>query len=185
MFLRLFQALRAERVPVTPREWLDLLAVLQSDVVPTTPETLHGLARTVLVKDERHYDRFDRAFGRYLQDVSLASPDALGAVIPEDWLRSAFGRELSDEDKATLQQVGSLDELMKTFAERLDEQHERHEGGNRWIGTGGTSPLGNGGHHPGGIRVGGESRNRSAAKVWEQRSFRDLDGDAELSPRFL
>ena len=185
MFLRLFHALRAERVPVTPREWLDLLAVLQSDVVPTTPEALHGLARTVLVKDERHYDRFDRAFGRYLQEVSSAAPDALAAVIPEDWLRSAFGRELSDEDKAKLQQVGSLDELMKKFAERLDEQHERHEGGNRWIGTGGTSPFGNGGYHPGGIRVGGESRNRSAAKVWEQRSFRDLDGDAELSPRNL
>lgn len=185
MFLRLFHALRAERVPVTPREWLDLLAVLQSDVVPSTPEALHGLARTVLVKDERHYDRFDRAFGRYLQDVSAATPDALKSVIPEDWLRSAFGRELSDEDKANLQQVGSLDELMKKFAERLDEQHERHEGGNRWIGTGGTSPFGNGGHHPGGIRVGGESRNRSAAKVWEQRSFRDLDGDAELSPRNL
>ena len=103
MFLRLFQALRAERVPVTPREWLDLLAVLQSDVVPTTPETLHGLARTVLVKDERHYDRFDRAFGRYLQDVAAASPEDLKAVIPEDWLRAAFGRELSEDDKAKLQ----------------------------------------------------------------------------------
>jgi uncharacterized protein with von Willebrand factor type A (vWA) domain len=92
---------------------------------------------------------------------------------------------MSDEDKAKLQQVASLDELMKKFAERLGEQHERHEGGNRWIGTGGTSPFGNGGFHPGGIRVGGESGNRSAAKVWEQRSFRDLDGDAELGPRNL
>ncbi|MFT3754865.1 MAG: VWA domain-containing protein [Pseudoxanthomonas sp.] len=185
MFLRLFQALRAERVPVTPREWLDLLGALEAGVADATPDALHALARTVLVKDERHYDRFDRAFGRYLQDVAAASPDDLKAVIPNEWLRAAAARELSEEDKAKLQQVGSLDELMKKFAERLDEQHARHEGGNKWIGTGGTSPFGNNGHHPGGIRVGGQSRSRSAAKVWEQRDFRELDGDAELSPRNL
>nr|WP_255682231.1 VWA domain-containing protein [Luteimonas sp. BDR2-5] len=177
--------MRAERVPVTPREWLDLLRALQAGVAATTPDALHALARTVLVKDERHYDRFDRAFGRYLQDVAAASPEALQAAIPDDWLRAAFGRELSEEDKAKLQQVGSLDELMKRFAERLSEQHGRHEGGNRWIGTGGTSPFGNSGVHPGGIRVGGDSRGRMAAKVWEQRGFRELDGDAELSPRNL
>ncbi len=185
MFLRLFHALRAERVPVTPREWLDLLGALQADVAPTTPDALHALARTVLVKDERHYDRFDRAFGRYLQEVAAAPAEALQTAIPEDWLRAAFGRDLSDADRAKLQQVGSLDELMRKFAERMAEQHERHAGGNRWIGTGGTSPFGNSGFHPGGIRVGGAGRGRMAAKVWEQRSFRELDGDAELSPRNL
>lgn len=185
MFLRLFHALRAERVPVTPREWLDLLGALQAGVAAPEPQALYALARTTLVKDERHYDRFDRAFGGYLKDVAATAPEALSQVIPEDWLRDALQRELSDEDKARVQQLGSLEELMKQFAERLVEQHERHEGGNRWIGTGGTSPFGHSGYHPGGIRVGGESRNRSAAKVWEQRQFRELDGDAELSPRNL
>lgn len=185
MFLRLFHALRAERVPVTPREWLDLLGALQAGVAAPEPQALHALARTTLVKDERHYDRFDRAFGRYLSDVAAAPPEALSKVIPEDWLRDALQRELSDEDKAKVQQLGSLEELMQQFAERLKQQHERHEGGNRWIGTGGTSPFGHSGYHPGGIRVGGESRNRSAAKVWEQRQFRELDGDAALSPRNL
>lgn len=185
MFLRLFQALRAERVPVTPREWLDLLAALQAEAAPPTPDGLHALARTVLVKDERHYDRFDRAFARYLHEVAAASPQELRAVIPEDWLRAAFGRELSEADKAKLQQVGSLDELLRKFAERLAEQKEEHHGGNRWIGTGGTSPFGHSGYHPGGLRVGGESRNRSAAKVWERRDFRALDGEAALGPRNL
>jgi uncharacterized protein with von Willebrand factor type A (vWA) domain len=185
MFLRLFHALRAERVPVTPREWLDLLGALDAGVADPEPQALYTLARTTLVKDERHYDRFDRAFGRYLKDVAAAPPEALQAVIPQDWLHTALGRELSEEEKAKVQQLGSLEELMQRFAERLAEQHERHEGGNRWIGTGGTSPFGNAGHHPGGLRVGGESRGRMAAKVWEQRSFRELDGDAELSPRNL
>lgn len=185
MFLRLFEALRRERVPVTVREWLDLLAALQAGVGEPTPEGLHALARTVLVKDERHYDRFDRAFGRFLGEVAAAPDEVLSKVIPEDWLNDALQRQLSDEEKAGLQQVGSLDELMKKFAERLAEQHERHEGGNRWIGTGGTSPFGHSGWHPGGMRVGGESRHRSAAKVWEKRSFAELDGDAELGPRNL
>ena len=185
MFLALFDALRAERVPVTPREWLDLLAALQAGAGEPTPEGLHALARTVLVKDERHYDRYDRAFGRFLGQVAAAPDEMLSKVIPGDWLDNALQRQLSDEEKARLQQIGSLDELMRTFAERLAEQHERHEGGNRWIGTGGTSPFGHSGWHPGGMRVGGQSRHRSAAKVWEKRRFAELDGDAELGPRNL
>ena len=185
MFLALFDALRAERVPVTPREWLDLLAALQAGAGEPTPEGLHALARTVLVKDERHYDRYDRAFGRFLGQVAAAPDEMLSKVIPGDWLDNALQRQLSDEEKARLQQIGSLDELMRTFAERLAEQHERHEGGNRWIGTGGTSPFGHAGWHPGGMRVGGQSRHRSAAKVWEKRRFAELDGDAELGPRNL
>ena len=185
MFLALFDALRAQRVPVTPREWLDLLAALKAGAGEPTPEGLYALARTVLVKDERHYDRFDRAFGQFLGQVASAPDAALSKVIPEDWLNNALQRQLSDEEKAKLQQIGSLDELMKQFAQRLAEQHERHQGGNRWIGTGGTSPFGHSGWHPGGMRVGGQSRHRSAAKVWEKRSFAELDGDAELGPRNL
>ena len=185
MFLALFDALRAERVPVTVREWLDLLAALQAGAGEPTPEGLHALARTVLVKDERHYDRYDRAFGRFLGQVAAAPDELLAKVIPADWLDNALQRQLSDEEKAKLQQIGSLDELMRKFAERLAEQHERHQGGNRWIGTGGTSPFGHSGWHPGGMRVGGEGRHRSAAKVWEQRSFAELDGDAGLGPRNL
>ena len=185
MFLALFDALRALRVPVTPREWLDLLGALQAGAGEPSPEGLYALARTVLVKDERHYDRFDRAFGQFLGQVAQLPDDALSKVIPEDWLNNALQRELSAEDKAKLQQVGSLDELMKQFAERLAEQNERHAGGNRWIGTGGTSAFGHSGWHPGGMRVGGQSQHRSAAKVWEKRSFAELDGDAELGPRNL
>lgn len=185
MFLRLFHALRNERVPVTPREWLDLLGALAAGVAEPTPDGLYGLARTVLVKDERHYDRFDRAFGRYLTEVAAAPADSLSKVIPEDWLNNALQRQLSDEDKAKLQQIGSLEELMKQFAQRLAEQNERHQGGSRWIGTGGTSAFGHSGFHPGGIRVGGQSRNRSASKVWEARQFAELDGDAALGPRNL
>lgn len=185
MFLALFDALRTQRVPVTPREWLDLLAALQAGAGEPSPEGLYALARTVLVKDERHYDRFDRAFGQFLGQVASAPDEALSKVIPEDWLNNALQRELSAEDKAKLQQVGSLDELMKQFAQRLAEQNERHAGGNRWIGTGGTSPFGHSGWHPGGMRVGGQGQHRSAAKVWEKRSFAELDGDAELGPRNL
>lgn len=185
MFLALFDALRAERVPVTVREWLDLLAALQAGAGEPSPEGLHALARTVLVKDERHYDRFDRAFGQFLGKVAAAPDELLSKVIPEDWLDNALQHQLSDEEKARLQQVGSLDQLMRQFAERLAEQHERHAGGSRWIGTGGTSPFGHSGWHPGGLRVGGQSRHRSAAKVWEQRSFAELDDDAALGPRNL
>jgi uncharacterized protein with von Willebrand factor type A (vWA) domain len=185
MFLRLFHALRAERIPATPREFLDLLGALQAGVADADPHALYTLARTTLVKDERLYDRFDRAFGRYLQDVASIAPTELQAVIPEDWLQATFGRQLSETDKAAVQQLGSLQELLQRFTERLAEQQQRHQGGNRWIGTGGTSPFGNSGHHPGGLRVGGSSIGQTAAKVWEQRRYRELDGDAELSPRNL
>lgn len=183
MFLTLFHALRAERVPVTPREWLDLLGALDANLAFAEPEALYALARTVLVKDERHYDRFDRAFGRYMKRVA-AHADGMGAI-PEDWLRQTLRRELTDEEKAKVQALGGLDELMKAFRERLAEQHERHAGGSRWIGTGGTSPFGAGGWHPEGIRVGPQGGNRSAVKAWDQRQFAGLDGDAELSPRNL
>ena len=182
MLLGLFEALRAEKVPVTLREWLDLLAALEADLAFADIEQFHALARAVLVKDERHFDRFDRAFGTFWQGLARV-PDEAFAAIPEDWLRREFERLFSDEEKARIEQLGGLEELMRRFRERLAEQKERHEGGNRWIGTNGTSPFGSGGHHPGGIRVGPHGGGRMAAKVWEKREYRNLDGDAELSPR--
>ncbi len=184
MLLDLFERMRRLQVPVTPREWLDLMAALDAGVAFMEPEALYPLARAVLVKDERHYDRFDRAWAGWLASVPVL-PEEWSKVIPADWLRRALGHELSDEDKAKVQGVGSLEELMKQFAERLAEQDEAHHGGDRWIGTGGTSPFGHSGHHPGGIRVGGQSGGRMAAKVWQQRQYRELAGDAELSPRNL
>ena len=182
MLLNLFDALREEKLPVTLREWLDLLAALEADLAFADIEQFHALARAVLVKDERHFDRFDRAFGRFWDGVSRL-PDEDFSKIPEDWLRREFERQFSDEDKAKIEQLGGLEELMRRFRERLAEQKERHAGGNRWIGTGGTSPFGSGGFHPGGIRLGPHGGGRMAAKVWEKREYRNLDGDAELSPR--
>ena len=184
MLIGLFQALRSARVPVTLREWLDLMAALQADFAFADREALHGLARTILVKDERHFDRFDRAFGNYLNGVDTILPEQLAAV-PEDWLREGMQRLLSDEEKAQIEALGGLEKLMEEFRKRLEEQKERHSGGNRWIGTGGTSPFGAGGYHPGGIRVGSKGGGRMAAKVWEQRIYRNLDSDAELGPRNL
>lgn len=184
MFQGLFDALRRERVPVTPREWLDLVAAMAAVIGFAQPDALYALSRSILVKDERHYDRFDRAYGTWIRGLVFAARE-LDRAIPEDWLRQALGRELSDEDKARIQALGSLEELLAKFRERLAEQHERHAGGSRWIGTGGTSPFGAGGWHPGGIRVGARGGGRMAAKVWEQRQYRALAGDAELSPRNL
>jgi uncharacterized protein len=184
MLIGLFEALRSARVPVTLREWLDFMGALQADFAFADPEALHGLARTILVKDERHYDRFDRAFGQYLGGVESISPEQLAAV-PDDWLRQSMQRLLSDEEKAKVESMGGLDKLMEEFRKRLEEQKERHSGGNRWIGTGGTSPFGAGGFHPGGIRVGPQGGGRMAAKVWDQRIYRNLDSDAELGPRNL
>jgi uncharacterized protein with von Willebrand factor type A (vWA) domain len=146
-------------------------------------DAFYYLARTVLVKDERHFDKFDRAFASYFN--GLQSLDAaLEALIPEDWLRKEFERFLSEEDKAQLKSLGGLDQLLEAFKQRLAEQKERHAGGNKWIGTGGTSPFGSGGYHPEGIRVGdaGQRQGR-AAKVWEQREYRNLDDQMELGSR--
>jgi uncharacterized protein with von Willebrand factor type A (vWA) domain len=182
MLIGFFEALRAERVPVALREWLDLMAALDADFAFADPVAFFHLSRTILVKDERHYDRFERAFAAYFNGVARIDP-ALLAQIPEEWLRETFKRLLSEEDQAKLQALGGLDKLLEEFRKRLAEQTARHAGGSKWIGTGGTSPFGAGGTHPEGIRVGPRGGGRSAVKVWEQRSYRALDGDADLSPR--
>jgi uncharacterized protein with von Willebrand factor type A (vWA) domain len=183
MLIGLFNAVRAAGVPVSLRELLDLHGALQAHLAFADQEQFYELTRLLWVKDERHYDRFDQAFGAWWQGVE-SQPLAPDGVIPEEWLRRDFLRQLSDEDKAAIEKLGGLDALMKAFQERLAEQKERHAGGNKWIGTGGTSPFGSGGYHPEGIRV-GEGGNRSAVKVWDKRQFRGLADDAELGVRNL
>jgi Uncharacterized protein conserved in bacteria len=138
------------------------------------------MARLALVKDEKHYDKFDRAFAAYFKGVEAAAE--LARELPSDWLTQMLERELSDEQKAALKKLG-WDELMETLKKRLAEQKGRHEGGSKWIGTGGTSPFGNGGYNPQGIRIGGQSKNKSAVKVWEQRAYQDYDDQQELGTR--
>jgi uncharacterized protein with von Willebrand factor type A (vWA) domain len=184
VFLGLFQSLRLFGVPVSLRELLDLHAAVDARLAFADREAFHALARTVMVKDERHYDRFDRAFGAYFAGIDLADID-LRTLIPDDWLRQDFRRQLSEEERAQIEALGGLEELIEQFRKRLEEQKGRHAGGNRWIGTGGTSPFGAGGFHPSGMRVGPRGGGRSAVKVWERRLYRNLDDSAELGPRNL
>jgi uncharacterized protein len=184
MLIGLFESLRSAGLPVTLREWLDLLGALDHELAFADLDQFYLLARATLVKDERLYDRFDRAFGAYFHGIDRIDPAQLGAI-PDDWLRQSLQRLLSDEEKAAIQALGGLERLMEEFRRRLQEQQERHAGGNRWIGTGGSSPFGAGGYHPEGIRVGPSGGGRSAVKVWDQRQFRNYDASAELSPRNL
>lgn len=185
MFLGLFERLRVTGVKVSLRELLDLHAALDAGLAFADLEQLHALARAVLVKDERQFDRFDRAFGQWLAGQSVIE-QALRAAVPPEWLERALTRQLSEEDKALIESLGGLDKLLEAFRERLAEQRERHSGGNRWIGTGGTSPFGAHGYHPEGIRLGSQSAgHRRAVKVWEARNFRDLDDSVELNTRSI
>jgi len=183
MLIGLFNAVRAAGVPVSLRELLDLHSALQAHLAFADQDDFYELTRLIWVKDERHYDRFDQAFGAWWQGV-VTEPLTPDALIPDEWLRRDFMRQLSDEEKAQIEKLGGLDALMEAFRQRLAEQKERHAGGNRWIGTGGTSPFGSGGYHPEGIRV-GQGGNRSAVKVWDKRQFRGLADDAELGVRNL
>ena len=183
MLLNLFNEMRAAKVPVSLRELLDLINALEQRVTFADMDEFYFLARTILVKDERHFDKFDRAFSAYfngLQDLD----QHLEALIPEEWLRKEFERSLSAEERAQIQSLGGLDKLIEAFKQRLEEQKARHAGGNKWIGTGGTSPFGSGGYNPEGIRVGdaGE-RQGKAVKVWDQREYRNLDDSVELGKR--
>jgi hypothetical protein len=185
VFIRLFERLRAGGVPVSLRELLDLHAALEQGLAFADLEELHALARTLLVKDERHFDRFDRAFGQWLAAQEVIG-EGLRAEVPPEWLQRAVQRQLSDEEKALIESLGGLDKLLAAFRERLAEQKDKHSGGNRWIGTGGSSPFGAHGFHPEGIRLGSQSAgHRRAVKVWEQRNFRDLDDSVELNTRSI
>ncbi|MGM0905607.1 MAG: vWA domain-containing protein [Pseudomonadota bacterium] len=181
MFIDFFQTLRRHGLKTSITEWLDLLSAMKANLAFADVEQFYYLSRLILVKDESQYDKFDRAFSEYVDKVSKVD---VTEKIPKDWLENALKRNLSEEEKKKVQQLGSLDELMKTFQERLKEQQKRHQGGSKWIGTGGTSPFGAYGYHPGGIRIGQDgNRNRSAAKVWDKREFRDLDDNVRLEQR--
>ncbi|WP_372798205.1 VWA domain-containing protein [Litorivivens sp.] len=182
MLVSFFFTLKETGVPVSIRELLDLISVLKARLVFADVEEFYHLARICMVKDEKYYDRFDLAFGRYFRDLETLD-DVIEAMIPDDWLRTEFLKQLSDEEKAKIESLGGLDKLIEEFKKRLEEQKERHEGGNKWIGTGGTSPFGHSGYHPEGVRVGGESKNKKAVKVWEKRDFKNLDDSVELGTR--
>ena len=196
MLIDFFYTLRAAKLPVSVKEYLSLLEALQAGVVgPHSGQAEGGepsegaykiddfyyLSRTVLVKDEKHYDKFDRAFASYFKGVEALAD--FTQDIPLEWLRKNLELELSPEEKARIEKMG-WDELMETLKKRFEEQKERHEGGSKWIGTGGTSPFGANGFNPQGIRIGQEkSRNRSAVKVWDQRAYKDYDDTQELGTR--
>jgi len=181
MLIDFFLHLKAKKLPVSTREFLTLLEALKQHVVSNSIDDFYFLARTCLVKDETHYDKFDQAFGEYFKGVQHVP--GLEADIPEEWLKMLMKKHLTPEEKAKLEKLG-WDKLMEEFKKRLEEQKERHSGGSKWIGTGGSSPFGHGGYHPEGIRIGGESAgNRTAIKVWENREYRNLDDTVELGTR--
>ena len=182
MLVNFFQGLKDGGVPVTPRELLDLLAAMNKQLVFGSIDDFYNLSRAVMVKDEKYYDRFDRAFGLHFRDLEGVD-DVIEALIPDDWLRSEFVKQLSEEDKAKIDSLGGLEKLIDEFKKRLEEQEKRHEGGNKWVGTGGTSPFGNDGFHPEGIRVGGQGKNKKAVKVWDRRDFKNLDDSVEIGTR--
>ena len=180
MLIDFFLHLKQRKLPVSTREYLTLIEALQQRVSGHSIDEFYHLSRTCLIKNEANYDKFDNAFGEYFKGVT--SIPGLDVDIPEEWLKAMIEKTLTPEQKNAIQKLG-WDKLMEEFAKRLEEQKEAHHGGNKWIGTGGTSPFGHNGHHPEGIRVGGASKNRSAVKVWQQREFRNLDDSVELGTR--
>ena len=183
MFLTFFTELRRARVPVTPREYLDLVRALELDVADHGIEDFYRLARATLVKDERQLDKFDVVFASVFKGI-LSLSEAVEAVeLPEEWLRKLAEKFLTPEERAEIEKLG-FEKLMETLRQRLAEQKGRHQGGSKWIGTGGTSPFGAYGDHPEGVRIGQDkSRRGSAVKVWDKREFKDFAGDEALGPR--
>ena len=181
MFLSFLDALRRAGIPATMKEHLVLLEALDREVIERSPEDFYYLARATYVKDETLIDKFDQVFAHVFRGLQ-APPDEV-KDIPEEWLKAVAEKFLSPEEMEKIKALGSWDEIMETLRKRLDEQQGRHQGGSKWIGTGGTSPFGNSGYNPEGVRIGGESQHKRAIKVWEKREFRNLDGDVELGTR--
>ena len=186
MFLPFFESLRAARVPVSVREYLTFLEAVGAGLVTYDIDGFYYLARSAMVKDERHIDRFDRAFAAAFSGLEAISADeVLDAVdLPAEWLEKLAEKHLSPEEKAEIEALGGFDKLMETLKERLKEQQGRHQGGSKWIGTAGTSPFGAYGYNPEGVRIGqDESRHQRAVKVWDKREFRNLDDGVEIGTR--
>jgi len=186
MFLPFFQTLRSHNVPVSLREYLAFLEAISTGLAQYDIEEFYFLARAIMVKDERNIDKFDQAFSKSFQGLeSISSEQVVEAIdLPEDWLRKEIEKHLSAEERAEIDALGGFDVLMETLKKRLDEQKGRHQGGSKWIGTGGTSPFGAYGYNPEGVRIGqDQSRHRKAVKVWDKRDFKNLDDTAQLGTR--
>ncbi|MDY1006654.1 MULTISPECIES: vWA domain-containing protein [unclassified Sphingomonas] len=182
MFLNFLDELRSAGIPASLKEHLLLLEALDAEVIERTSEEFYYLSRAVYVKDEGLLDRFDQVFAKVFRGLAT-SYGTTPTDIPEDWLKAVAEKFLTPDEMAAIQSLGSWDEIMETLKKRLEEQQGRHQGGNKWVGTGGTSPYGNGGYNPEGVRIGGESRHKRALKVWDQREFRNLDNTRELGTR--
>ena len=186
MFLPFFANLRASNIPVSIREFLAFLNAIKMNLSTYDMDHFYLLARTILVKDERNLDKFDRAFSATFEGLEQISTSEMleRTDLPEDWLRKLAEKTLSEADKAEIEALGGFDKLMDTLRKRLNEQKGRHQGGNKWVGTAGTSPFGAHGYNPEGVRIGqSESRHQRAVKVWDKRNFKNLDGDVELGTR--
>ncbi|MEX3966017.1 VWA domain-containing protein [Paraburkholderia sp. EG287A] len=181
MLIDFFYTLRDAKLPVSVKEYLTLVEALKARVIAPSLDDFYYLARMTLVKDEQYFDRFDQAFGAYFRGMEKKSE--LAFEIPEDWLKKRLERDFTPEQRAQIEAMGGLDKLMERLKELFEEQKERHEGGSKWIGTGGTSPFGHGGYNPEGIRIGGEGGQRSAVKVWDARAYRDYDDQVEIGTR--
>jgi len=182
MFLSFLDQLRAAGIPAGLKEHLTLLEALDHEVIDRTPEAFYYLARATYVKDEGLLDRFDAVFAAVFRGA-IGGSNAIAGDVPEEWLKAVAQTFLSPEDMAKIEALGDWDEIMSTLKARLEEQKGRHEGGSKWIGTGGTSPYGNSGYNPAGVRIGGESAQRRAIKVWDRRDFSNMDNTRELGTR--
>ncbi len=182
MFFNFLDELRAAGIPASMKEHLILLEALDKDVIERDPEEFYYLSRAVFVKDEGLLDRFDQVFAKVFRGIITAYGENK-AEIPADWLKAIAEKYLTPEEMEAIKALGSWDEIMETLKKRLEEQEKRHEGGSKWIGTGGTSPYGNSGYNPEGVRIGGESKQKRAIKVWDKREFQNLDNTKELGTR--
>jgi uncharacterized protein len=183
MFATFFHELKAAKVPVTLKEYLTLMEALEANLADRNIEHFYYLSRAALVKDERHLDKFDQVFGHVFKGLELMR-EALEAQIPEEWLKVITSLYLSEEEKAKIEALGGWDKIMEELKKRLEEQKGRHQGGKKWIGTGGTSPYGAEGYNPAGVRIGQQkNRNNRAIKVWDKREYKDLDDKVELGTR--
>ena len=183
MLINFFMTLKEERLPVSFTELFSLLECLKKNIIFGNVDDFYHLSRLCLVKDEKNFDKFDVAFAKYFENIQIIDEMAL-YQIPDEWLRKQLESMLSDEEKAQIEALGGLEKLMEEFRKRMEEQGKRHEGGSKWIGTGGTSPFGAYGYNPEGIRIGqDQGRNQRAVKVWDRRNYRDLDDSVEIGTR--
>lgn len=182
MFFNFLDELRSAGIPASMKEHLILLEALDKDVIERNPEEFYYLSRAIFVKDEGLLDRFDQVFAKVFKGI-ITQYGEQNAEIPADWLKAMAEKFLTPEEMEAIKALGSWDEIMETLKKRLEEQQKRHEGGNKWVGTGGTSPYGNSGYNPEGVRIGGESKHGRALKVWDKREFKNLDSTKELGTR--